>query len=112
MSHDHLELRSIAFHRAVAEKLRMRPELLSVAVENLDRWSQPAGRSQPYFDEWRVMLALPFTELLRVMVEDTPHMRELRQSTPFAGILEPKERWRVYDTFESGTHHSGSGDDR
>ena len=112
MSHDRLEQRSIAFHRAVAEKLRLRPELLAVAFENLDRWSQSAGRSQPYFDEWRAMLALPLSDLLRTMVENTPRMGELRQSTPFAGILEPKERWRVYDTFESGTHHTCGRDDR
>lgn len=81
MSHERLEQRSLAFHRAVAEKLQLRPELLPVAMANLDRW---ANRQ----------------------------VRELQQSTPFDGILEPKERWRVYDTFESGTHHTGGRDAR
>lgn len=112
MSHERLEQRSLAFHRAVAEKLQLRPELLPVAMANLDRWGQQAGRSQPYFDEWRRILERPFDEVLAMIVEDTPRMGELRQSTPFAGILEPKERWRVYDTFESGTHHTGGRDDR
>ena len=57
-------------------------------------------------------MAKQLDEILALMVEDTEVMRNLRQSSPFAGILEPKERWLVYDTFESGTHHPSSGDHR
>jgi hypothetical protein len=28
-------------------------------------------------------------------------MTELRQATPFAGVLEPAERWAIYARFES-----------
>ena len=105
MPHDRLERRSLALHRAVAAKLRERPELLAIAFENLDRWSQMGSRSQPYWDTWQSILARPLEEILTVISEDTPRMTELRQSSPFAGVLEPKERWHIYDTFESGTHH-------
>ena len=108
MSHDRLERRSLALHRAAAEKLRERPALLSIAHDNLDRWSKPGNRSQPYLDTWREILAKPLDEVLALMVDDTQVMKDLRQSSPFAGILEPKERWLVYDTFESGTHHPSS----
>jgi hypothetical protein len=27
-------------------------------------------------------------------------MTAMRQATPFAGILEPKERWAIYERFE------------
>jgi hypothetical protein len=33
------------------------------------------------------------------MVEDGERMTALRQSSPFAGILEPSERWAVYARF-------------
>jgi hypothetical protein len=97
MPHDRLEQRSLTLHRAIAEKLRKHPELLDIARENLDRWSAMGSRSQPYFDTWRGILEQPFEEVLAVIGEDSPRMRELRQSTPFAGVLEPKERWRVYE---------------
>jgi hypothetical protein len=29
-------------------------------------------------------------------------MTAMRQATPFAGILEPKERWAIYEQFEPG----------
>jgi len=112
MPHDRLERRSLELHRAIAAKLRQRPELLSVAQDNLNRWSHSGNRSQPYLDTWRTILAGPLDTILAVLTEDTPRMTELRQSSPFAGVLEPKERWHIYDTFESGTHHPSSRDHR
>lgn len=112
MPHHRLERRSLALHRAMAAKLREHPELLAIARDNLARWSQMGSRSQPYWDTWRELLTQPLEEILAVMTEDSPRMTDLRQSSPFAGVLEPKERWHIYDTFESGTHHTSSGDHR
>jgi hypothetical protein len=112
MPHDRIERRSLALHRTVAAKLREQPDLLAIAIGNLDRWSAKSGGPQPYWDAWREILRRPFEEVLTLIEEDSPRMTELRQSTPFAGVLDPKERWRVYDTFESGTHHSSSGSHR
>jgi len=33
------------------------------------------------------------------MVEDSEKMTAMRQSSPFAGILTPQERWAIYDQF-------------
>jgi len=112
MPHDRIERRSLALHRAISEKLRQQPHLLRIAQDNIERWSQLHGRSQPYLDAWREILALPLPEILDLIERDSPRMTELRQSTPFAGVLDPRERWRVYDTFESGTHPSGVGSHR
>ena len=101
MPHERLERRSLALHRAIAAKIRQHPELLRIAGENLDRWSQVGGRSQPYWDRWRRILALPLEDVLKRIQEESQEMTDLRQSTPFAGVLDPKERWRIYDTFES-----------
>jgi hypothetical protein len=45
--HDRIDWRSLALHRAIAEKLAD-PSLLAIAFDNLDRWSKERGRSQPY----------------------------------------------------------------
>lgn len=93
-------MRSIELHRAIADKLRTNPALLEVARENLDRWSQAQGRSQPYWDAWRAMLARPLPELLDLLVEDSERMAAMRQATPFAGVLDPAERWAIYARFD------------
>lgn len=100
MSHERLERRSLALHRAIAVKLRREPELLAIARDNLDGWTAKGGRSQAYWDIWRGILSRPFDELLAAIEEDSPQMTELRQSSPFAGVLDPRERWHIYDAFE------------
>jgi hypothetical protein len=97
MSHARIDARSLAMHRAIAEKLRARPELIGIARANLERWS--AGRSQKYFDAWREILTRPLPEVLELIVEDTEWMTAMRQTSPFAGVLDPRERWAIYDEF-------------
>jgi hypothetical protein len=97
--HRRIDRRSLAMHRAIAAKLRADPSLLAIARENLDRWSQRQGRSQPYLDAWRELLNGPLEELLALMVEDSEKMTAMRQSNPFPGILTPRERWAIYDDF-------------
>jgi hypothetical protein len=110
--HRRLELRSLAMHRAIAAKLREQPELVDVARANLARWAPTAGRSIPYLEEWRRILAEPVEAIAALIEEDSERMTALRQSSPFAGILSPRERWRIYDAYAVGTHHSSGGDDR
>jgi len=35
--------------------------------------------------------------MLALIFEDTEEMRAMRQNNPFAGILDPHERWAVCD---------------
>jgi hypothetical protein len=98
--HQRIDRRSLELHRAIAAKLRAHPELLEIARENLTRWAAALSRSKPYWDAWTEILGRPLPEILDLMVEDTERMTALRQATPFAGILEPAERWEIYSRFE------------
>jgi hypothetical protein len=100
--HQRIDQRSLALHRAIAEKLRAHPALLDIARSNLDRWSLSNGRSQPYWDAWREILRQPLPALLDLIVEDSEKMTAMRQATPFAGVLDPAERWAIYARYEQG----------
>jgi hypothetical protein len=100
--HQRIDRRSLALHRAIAEKLRDRPAMIEIARENLERWSLTGGRSQPYWDAWRELLGRPLPEVLDLLVEPGERMTAMRQATPFAGVLEPAERWAIYESFEPG----------
>jgi hypothetical protein len=110
--HGRIDARSLAMHRAIAAKLRASPELLSIATDNLRRWQGTAGRSQPYLTAWAEILARPAEEVLDLIQQDSESMRAMRQASPFAGVLSPKERWAIYDAYAVGTYHSGGGNDR
>jgi hypothetical protein len=45
------------------------------------------------------------------MEQDGERMTALRQSSPFAGILEPAERWAVYTRFEPAGGREAGGTD-
>jgi hypothetical protein len=101
--HERIDQRSIALHGAIAEKLRANPELIAIAQENLTRWIAGGGRSLPYFEAWKKLLALPLDTLLPLLTEDSEKMRAMRQAGPFAGVLSPQERWAIYDRFPMAT---------
>ncbi len=105
--HARVEARSLAMHRAIAVKLREQPELISIARDNLSRWMSEPGRSRAYFEDWLRILEGPFEEVLELIVEDSERMAALRQCTPFAGVLTPRERWWIYDSFATGTCDPG-----
>ena len=98
--HDRIDQRSLALHHAIAEKLRAQPSLLAIARENLERWSASAGRSAPYLDQWKRILDRPLEDILRLIEQEGEPITALRQCSPFAGVLTPKERWAVYARFE------------
>jgi hypothetical protein len=97
--HQRIDQRSLAMHQAIAAKLRADPTLLEIARDNLDRWSLAKGGSQPYWDAWREILTRPLEEVLALMVEDSERMTAMRQASPFAGVLTPRERWAIYERF-------------
>lgn len=111
-THQEIDRRSLALHAAVAEKLQQQPELLAVARANLERWRQGAGRSQAYLDAWEKILELPLEELTRQMLLPGEKMTAMRQASPFAGVLTPRERWRIYDAFADGARDPRGSDDR
>jgi hypothetical protein len=99
--HRRIDRRSLELHRVIAAKLEAHPALMEIARNNLARWSASAGRSQPYWDAWREILNRPLPEVLALLEEDSERMNAMRQATPFAGVLEPAERWAVYSQFEA-----------
>ena len=99
-SHRILEARSLAMHCLIARKIDERPALLRVARQNLRRWKRRAGREKPsYLGEWATLLEKPWPEVASVITELSERGARLRQSSPFAGVLTPAERRRIYEAF-------------
>ena len=50
-------------------------------------------------EEWSLILKRPIDSIVDVMTDPRLHARDLRQVTPFAGILTTAERSQVYAGF-------------
>lgn len=94
--HSLAEERSLALHRAIAERLRSEPRILEGARERVSMWAEHGGTHREYVDAWQAVLSLSLDEIAALLVDRSEHARALRQASPFAGALAPRERWRIW----------------
>jgi hypothetical protein len=57
--------------------------------------------SEHYAAEWRALLVGPIDALTLVLVADSEQALALRQTSPFTGVLRPKERWAIWKRVRS-----------
>ena len=96
--HQRREAQSLAMHREIAARVREDPSLLYVPKRNLARWQARQGRGPlgAAYSEWEHILAtLDLESLLTLITREDEEARRLRQSSPFAGILTPREVWEI-----------------
>lgn len=88
--HRTAELRGLAYHRAIADRLD--DATIADALVQLRRW-RDEGRIHPrYADRWAELLTGPRKQLVELLRADDDHAAVLRQSSPFAGMLDERER--------------------
>jgi hypothetical protein len=93
--HGRADRRSLAYHRALARRLR-RP-MVEEALRLVWKW-RDQGRIDPrYANQWEELLRMPVAEVRRVIGEDSARGRDLRQNSPFAGMLSEPERRRILE---------------
>jgi excisionase family DNA binding protein len=91
-------------HGAIVSHLVTDPDrVLSQARGNLDRFVtiHEGTMAEHWLDEWRATLDAGPDRVLSVLMSDAPHASELRQNSPFAGILSAAERRKVLESFRS-----------
>lgn len=91
--HDRTRARSLAYHRAVARRLRK--PMVEEARHVLFRWRQQGRIDYRYADRWEQLLDRPVPEIRQALVDETQEGDDLRQNSPFAGMLSEPERRRI-----------------
>jgi hypothetical protein len=92
-SHGRARARSLAYHRAVAQRLRK--PMVAEARHVLLRWREQGRIDERYADRWEHLLARPVSEIRRALIEESQDADDLRQNSPFAGVLSEPERLRI-----------------
>jgi hypothetical protein len=91
--HDRARARGLAYHRAVAERLRK--PMVEEARHVLFRWCQQGQIDPRYADRWERLLDRPIPEIRRALMDTSQDADDLRQNSPFAGLLSEPERQRI-----------------
>ena len=87
--------RSLAFHREIARRLVRDPAVLEMSRQRVKDWmSQTPDR--PFVREWDRILAGRAESVAAFLVDRSELAEELRQSSPFAGVLDARERWDIW----------------
>jgi excisionase family DNA binding protein len=94
-------------HAAVAGHLVAEPDrVLGRARENLQRFSavHAGTMAQHWLGLWQAVLESGPDQVLSVLVSDSPQAAEMRQNSPFTGILTADERRTVLESFRTHWH--------
>ena len=77
--------------------------VIGKAMENLRRWAQRSDDGlSPASQEWlEILTHRSPDEIADLLVSDDENAVRLRQSTPFAGVLTPREVWSIKRSHEA-----------
>lgn len=93
--HERAERRALAYHRALGRRLRR--SMIDDARYRLWQWQKDAKIDPRYAKQWEEVLGGPVADVRRIIGEDSRKGRDLRQNSPFAGMLSEAERRRILE---------------
>jgi len=85
-------------HDLVADKLEHDPSLLTIPLQNIQRWLVNGHSAPQWLEKWRQIILRAqqsqeaFDELLALLHDRSDATERLRDFAPFAGILTAAER--------------------
>lgn len=92
--------RSLWLNRVVAVRIAEDPQrALVIANENLERMGAWQVAANPWLARWRSLIDAGVDTILGVLTSRDPEAAELRQNSPFAGVLDYREREQVLENF-------------
>lgn len=98
------EEKSLRLHQALLTPMLVDPDaVISKARDNVNRWSgmhRPDGMTARYLGDWKRILDDGLDAIVDVVTSPTQEARELRQNSPFAGVLPDETRRQVLRTFK------------
>jgi hypothetical protein len=96
------EMRSLWLNRVVAARIAQNPaNVLSRARENLERFERihEGSTVMTWLERWRRVLDRGPEAVMEVLTSTASEASELRQNSPFPGVLSESERIAVLDSF-------------
>jgi hypothetical protein len=93
---------SIELHRAVADRLQEDPVVLERARQRVRDWLSQGRVARRVAEAWDKVLAQPPERVAAFLVDPSQSARDLRQTSPFAGALDPRTRWTIWRRVRQG----------
>ena len=92
--------RSLFLHTEIVKELRSREtEVIEIARRNVSHMRSVNPRAAPLLDEWERILQGTTDYIAERVLDSSLRGRDLRQVTPFAGVLTSAQRFNTYRSF-------------
>lgn len=91
--HDRARARSLAYHAVIANGLDK--PMADEARHVLLRWREQKRIDPSYAERWERVLDQPIGAIRKSLIEESDAGDDLRQNSPFAGLLSEPERRRI-----------------
>lgn len=101
---------SLRYHQAIAEELRADPDrVLAIARNTLARWmdNHRGTGAMWYLEQWDALLRESQETLLELMASPSQEARDMRQCSPFAGVLSNRRRLGILSEFSREWRRGG-----
>lgn len=95
ITHRVAEERSLALHLEVALRIRAQPGLLNSARTRVQGWSEDGSVATHWVNVWSELLSRSLEEVVTAITDQGETGRSLRQTSPFAGVIDAKTRWAI-----------------
>lgn len=95
-NHERAAARSLAYHRAVADRLD--ESMVLGARQILRTWEMEGRIDEDYACAWKHLLGLPLTTMAEELRRDDQAAQDMRQNSPFAAALSEPERRKILTT--------------
>jgi hypothetical protein len=82
---------SLEKHQLIARKIAENPGLIDAAKIRLQQLSDELSPESIAIQEWEIVLRGDIHRICEFIVQDNDHLQELRQSSPFSGMLSSEE---------------------
>lgn len=97
--------KSLRLHQALIGDVLADPELvIGKARDNIDRWlpnQRPDGMTASYLHRWEGILNEGVDRIIEVLTSTDGQSCELRENSPFAGVLSPERRSKILKTLRA-----------
>jgi hypothetical protein len=100
-THQLIDERSLLLAQAIVDKIDNDPTHsgLEIARSCCQTWGEK--RDEPAIHEWALLLNQPWHDIRKALLDRSENGTRLRQSSPFCGILSPRERWKIFKNFST-----------
>lgn len=98
-NHEDIDRRSFEMASRIVERIDEDPDRNGLQNARLvcKRWYD--SNPQPAIAKWMQLLERDWQDIRAVLLDESERGREMRQNSPFCGILSSEERWEVYREF-------------